>query len=463
MKIVLIRYHDTGDINTRVPESLNRIRGIIPPLGLAYIAASLEKAGHSVSVLDAQIAGYLKEDIKKHLIDFKPDIVGITTMTSNFRGALEAARIAKSCDIITVAGGPNLEAFPEETLSHECIDFGILGEAEESIVKLIDAIENRKPLDNIAGLAYKENGKIRVNPPAIIDNIDDLPWPARHLLPIKQYSSLISRDPMTTMITSRGCPYKCAFCFKQSSDKKIRFRNPLSIVDEMEFLKKEYGLKEIMFYDDDIMIKPSHVEGICREILKRNLKIRWESPSRVDKVNPSLLKLMRASGCIRLRYGVESGDKDIRDAMNKKISLDTAVKVFEMTRKAKIETFAYLMTGYLNETRTSFENTLKLVKKIKVDKIMITLTTPYPKTLLEKQATEAKKMPKDYWRNFILGKTDGPIPPLVKEAEDWLKEAYKSFYFNPRYILRSLKRISSYNQLKKHVAATIGIMLFRAR
>lgn len=435
----------------------------MPPLGLAYIAASLEKAGHVVKILDVQASGYLREDIKQQLLVFKPDIAGITTMTSNFRGALEAAKIAKSCGIVTVAGGPNLEVFPEETLSYDCMDFGILGEGEEAFVNLIDAVENKKPLNDIRGLAYKENGRIKINAPAIVDNIDELPLPARHLLPIKEYSSLISRDPMTTMITSRGCPYKCSFCFKQTADKKIRFRNPVSVVDEMELLIKEYKVKEIMFYDDTIVTRPSHIKGICDEILRRNLRIRWESPSRLDKVNMPLLKLMQASGCVRLRYGVESGDEKILEAMNKKISLDMVVKAFEMTRAAGIETFAYFMTGYLNETREAFENTMRLIKKIKADQIMMTLTTPYPKTLLERQAVEDKKIPPDYWRDFVLGRTDVSMPCLVEESKEWIKEAYQSFYINPRYILGRLKHINSYNQFKKHVLAGVGVMLFKLR
>lgn len=463
MKITLIRYHDVGDINTRLPQSLNRIRGVVPPLGLAYIAASLEKEGHKVGILDAQASGYLKEDIKERLLEFKPDMVGITTMTSNFRGALEAARIVKSCGIMTVLGGANLEIFPEETLAYDCVDFGIVGEAEIAFVKLIEAIENKKTIENISGIVYKQDGKIKVNPPAIIEDIDGLPIPARHLLPIKQYSSLISEDPMTTMITSRGCPYQCSFCFKVVGDRKIRFRSPIKVVDEMELLVKEYGIKEIMFYDDNIVTNPAHIEGICNEIIRRNLKVRWESPSRVDKVSFDLLKLMRSAGCIRLRFGVESGDEEILEAMNKKINRDMVIQAFKMTHSLGIETFAYFMTGYLKETRSAFENTMSLIKEIKADRIMVTLATPYPKTTLESQAVKAKKMPEDYWRNFILGKIDIPLLPLVKEAEAWIKEIYRSFYLNPGYIFRRLKHIKSYSQFKKHVLVAIGLVRFKLR
>jgi len=384
-------------------------------------------------------------------------------MTSNFKGAIEASIITKSCGITTVVGGPNLEAFPEETLSHYSIDYGIIGEGEIAFSKLVEAIENKNSIDSIEGLVYKENGAIKYNSPAIIDDIDTLPFPARHLLPMSNYTSIISVDPMTTMITSRGCPYKCSFCYKQFSDTKVRFRNPLSVVDEMEFLVKRYNVKEIMFYDDTILLKQSHVEGICNEILRRNLKVRWESPSRVDRVNLPLLELMKASGCVRLRYGVESGDKNILRAMNKQINPEMVIKAFELTRQAGIETFAYFMTGYMNETRMAFENTLELIGNIRADQVMITLATPYPKTLLEKQAIEAGKMPADYWRNFVLGEINSPLPPLVDGSEEWIKELYHKFYFNPVYIFNRLRRIRSLNQLKKHLMAGIGLILFKTR
>lgn len=435
----------------------------MPPLGLAYIAGSLIEAGHEVKIIDAQVSGYLKDDIRRELMNYSPDIAGITTMTSNFKGALEAAEIAKSLGITTVAGGPNLEVFPEETLSHKYIDFGILGEGEQAFVELLDAIEHNNPFSGITGLAYKEGGSIKVNGTARVDNIDKLPVPARHLLPIDMYSSVISIDPMTTMITSRGCPFHCAFCFKQFADKKIRYRDPVKVVDEMELLINEYGIKEIMLYDDNIATKVSHIEGICREILKRNLKVRWESPCRVNRITLPLLKLMREAGCVRLRYGVESGDQKILESMNKKISIEMIEKAFEMTRSVGIETFAYFITGYLNETREAFENTLSLIKKIKPDKMMMTVTIPYPKTELERQSVEAGKMPLNYWKNFVLGKVNVPLAPLVKESNKWVREAYFKFYLNPLYILKRLIHINSLDQFKKHILAGIGVIFFRVK
>ncbi|MBF0207700.1 MAG: cobalamin-dependent protein [Oligoflexia bacterium] len=459
----MIRNHDTADINTRLPDSLNRIRGILPPLGLAYIASSLERANHEIKIVDAQIENLNLSDIQNTIKNFNPVLIGITTMTSNFRGALEVAKLAKDNNKITLVGGPNLEVFPEETLSYDSIDFGILGEGDVSIVKFVEALENKSSFENIPGLAYKKDNKIIVNPPELIQNIDELPFPARHLLPINKYSSLISQDPMTTMITSRGCPYKCSFCFKQHADTKARFRDPISVVDEIESLVINNRIKEVMFYDDTIVTKRTHIEGICRELIKRKLKIRWESPSRVNSIDLDLLKLMKQSGCIRLRYGVESGDESILKEMNKQITGDQVKNIFKLTRSVGIESFAYFMTGYLNESRKMFENTMKLIKEISADQIMITLTTPYPKTALEKNAIKLNMMPEDYWKDFILGKINYPLPPLVKGSEKWIKEAYRSFYFRPTYICGRLRHIKTFNQLKKHIQAAMALLVFKVR
>jgi radical SAM superfamily enzyme YgiQ (UPF0313 family) len=463
MKVALIRYHDIGDINTRLPASLNNIRGVVPPLGLCYIAACLERAGHKVQIADAQICGYSQNDLYALLQSFKPDVAGITTMTSNFRGALEAAHIAKSCGCMTVVGGPNVEIFPKESLSHSDIDYGIGGEGENSFICLLDALENRRSLRDVPGVVYRLDHEIIINAPAIVKDIDSLPLPARHLLPIRKYTSLISHDPMTTMISSRGCPYSCAFCFKQAADTLCRFRNPVAVVDEMELLTKDFGIREIMFYDDTIVTRRSHIEGICNEIIRRNLKIRWESPSRVNSIDAPLLALMKRSGCIRLRYGVESGDPDILKRMNKQISIDQVKKVFTLTRKAGIEAFGYFITGYPGETRRQFECTLRVIKSIKADQIMITLTTPYPGTPLEKECIASHSIPEDYWKNFILGNQQVSMPVLVDGAERWIAEAYRKFYFNPVYIVKRLRHIDSWRQLKKHIQAVIALLFLKFR
>jgi len=307
MKITLIRHLDLSNINTRVPDSLIKIMGYTPPLGIAYIAAVLLKNGYDVDIIDSQVLNLNGEMLRDKLLQRKPDIVGITTMTPTIHGAFEAAGIAKQAGAIVVLGGPHLSACPEETVMNTNVDYGIIGEAEYAFLDLVRAIESNKDPSSVKGLAYKKNGKVFLNEPAIIENVDELPMPATHLLPMNMYSSVIALHPMTTILVGRGCPFQCSFCFKQPSDKKIRIRNFKSVVDEIEFNVKQYKVREVMIIDDTFTIKSEFVKAFCEELIKRNLGVKWEATTRIDVIDRDILKLMKKSGCIRLRYGIESG------------------------------------------------------------------------------------------------------------------------------------------------------------
>jgi radical SAM superfamily enzyme YgiQ (UPF0313 family) len=461
VKILLIRNHDYGDINTRLPESLNKIRGILPPLGLAYIAAVLEQAGYKVLIIDVPALNLTSQDLRQRIIAESADIVGATTMTSTLKGTLEVLKIAKESSAITVIGGPQLAIYPQETLSYDFIDYGIIGEGEYPFLNLVRAIEEKKPVKDIQGLVYKENNKVYANPAYIHMNLDEIPFPSRHLLPMKKYTSIISRDPMTTMISSRGCPFQCGFCFKTPSDAKYRSRSAKNIVDEMELVSKEYKLKEIMFYDDTLTYKKEHVLSICDEILKRNLKIRWESPTRVDNIDIELLKLMRKAGCVRLRYGVESGDREILKLMRKGIDLDSVKDVFHLTKKSGIETFAYFIIGYIHENIDTLKNTISLAKTLRPDYVMFTVATPYPATPLYDMAREEGYISGDYWRDYTLGLRDERLPYFVPDAQAWISKAYRDFYFQPSYITKRLLRLTNLAELKKDFLAVKGLICFK--
>ena len=459
MRIQLIRYHDIGNINTRLADSLNKKQGVLPPLGLAYIAASLEKAGFEVEIIDA-IAMELKPDqVRKKIRDFNPKIVGITAMTPTFPGALEAAKIAKEEGTITVMGGVHLSLFPHETLSFDWVDYGILGEGDESMVNLCQAVEQNLPVENIQGLAYTKNNTIHVNPAQIIDDLNKLPIPAFHLLPIDKYDSILGKDRVLTIMGSRGCPYLCSFCYKTPSDKKYRYRQANHIVDEMEHLMTHYGVEEIMFYDD--LMPPRYVESLCREILERNIKIQWQTPQRVNLVRKPLLQLMAQAGCHMLRLGVEQGDPEMMKKIEKRTTIDQVRTVFKWTREAGIETFAYFMIGTIGETPKTMKSTIQLAIELDPDYVMFTKAIPLPNTPLMDEAVELGLVDKAYWRHFTLGEPVSPIQPLIPEADHYVKMAYRRFYLRPRYILRRLLEIRSWKSLRKNLDGFLGILHFR--
>jgi len=463
MKILLINPMDIGNINTRLPASLNSEQGVYPPLGISYIAAVLEQNNYSVIILDCKALNLTSDEIRMFINKSKPDIIGITAMSSTLIGALEVAKIAKESGAIVVIGGAQLAAYPIETLSYDFIDYGIIGEGEYSMLELVQAIENKTDVSSIKGLAYKNNGLVIVNGERIVEDLDSMPFPARHLLPMDKYHCVITETPFTTMISSRGCPSKCGFCFKQPSDKKIRFRNPIKIVDEMEELILKYHVKEIMFYDDSIAIKRNHIVGICEEIIKRKLSIKWESPARIDNMDEELLKLMKESGCIRIRYGVESGNENILKLMHKGVSLDKIREVFKLTKKIGIETFAYFIIGYATESPFTVRDSIDFAKELDPDWVMFTIATPYPHTDLYELANKENFITGDYWREFTLGKRTDRLPYLVNDAEEWMARAYKEFYFRPSYIIKKLKKIDSIDTLKKYIRGSKGILAFKMK
>lgn len=460
MKVLLVYPREKGNINTRLPGSLNRAQGLYPPLGIAYVAAVLEKSGHEVRILDIPGLNLTIDEARKEISDYKADVAGVTCMTSTIRGSLEAAQLAKDSGAIVVMGGPQLAVYPEETVSYSFVDYGVVGEGEYVMRDLVAALESGGDVSKVRGIVYKSGGETHVNGYGLVDDLDTLPLPARHLLPMERYDCVITKRPFVTMVSSRGCPYRCGFCFKQPSDNITRFRSPKNVVDEMEHCVERYKTRWVMFYDDTLGARREHITGICNEIIERGLDIEWDSPMRVNNVDKELLELMHKAGCRRLRYGVESGDEGILKLMRKGITIDLVKKVFKLTDEVGIETFAYFIIGYAKETPATIRKTINLAKELDSDWTMFTVATPYPKTNLYDLALEAGILKGDYWRDFTLGKREERLPYFVKDSDRWVKQAYKEFYLRPRYVWKKLKRLRSLETLKKYVDGAAGVVLF---
>ena len=461
MNILLVRAKPTKLINTRLPKSLADEVGCVMPLGLASIAAYLRGKGLPVTMIDADAENLSIIKLKEKMLRAAPGIVGITTITPTIHDDLKVARIAKEIGAKVVVGGPHVNAMPVETMQLFPVDFGIQGEGEYPMFKLIEALTNDLPVDHVPGLVFRNKiGEIVKNSPYIHENLDELPIPARDLLPLGRYSSIITKKRLTTMTIGRGCPYNCGFCFKQPSDKKIRFRNPKLVVDEIEEVVQKHGINEINFTSDTLTINKNFMQDFCQEIIGRKIRISWIAPTRVDCVTLELLKLMKRAGCRSLRFGVESGSAKILKCMGKYIDKKRVLQVFNWARQEEIETFAYLIIGYLNETEGTVKETLDFVKKIKPDLLMYNIATPLPSTRLFEQAVEAGLVDPEYWKKFLLDENYPRIPYLFKNAEKWIGLAYREFYFSPKFILKKIlgmRRENAQNYLK----AARGIMGLR--
>lgn len=468
MKVLLINPPFEYTIQSCQPKILEEGLDFLPPLGLMYIAGYLEKeTNHQVEILDSQVErlsySQLKEEIKKR----NPDIVGITAMTFTIIDVIETAKIAKeiNLNIKVILGGPHVIIYPEETMNIPEVDFLVLGEGEQIIKQLLENIDKPDKLKEIKGVVFRERDSITntgiANP---IKNLDDLHFPARHLTPFKKYFSVVSSNaPVTTMFTSRGCPYKCLFCDRPTFGKFFHARSAKNVVDEMEECQK-MEIKEIFIYDDTFGVDGQRVLDICSEIKKRGLNIAWNVRTRVDTIDKEMLKAMKKAHCQRIHYGVEAGTQKILNVLRKGITLEMAEKAFKWTKEVGIQTAGYFMIGSPTETKKDILKTIKFMKKLNPDYVHITITMPFPATDLYKMALEKKIVSHDVWRQFAKNPKPDFIPPIWEkelsreELFSLLKKAYRSFYLRPNYILKKILQLKSGRELMNKVKAGLKLL-----
>lgn len=468
MKILLINPPIENTIASIMPKELEEGLDFLPPLGIMYIAGYLEKeTNHQIEILDTQVERLNYDQIKEEIKKRNPDIIGITALTFTLIDVINTAKIAKevNSNIKVILGGSHVNIYPEETINIPEIDFLVLGEGEYVIKQLLENIDKPDKLKEIKGLVFRNKGEI-VNTGIAepVKNLDELPFPARHLTPFEKYFSIMSSNmPVTTMFTSRGCPYRCLFCNRPDFWKIFRARSAKNVVDEMEECKK-MGIKEIFIYDDTFGVDRQRVMDICSEITKRNLSIVWDIRTRVDTVDKEILKTLKESGCQRIHYGVEAGTKKILNILGKGITLEQVKKAFGWTKELKIQTAGYFMIGSPTETRNDVLQTIKLTKKLNPDYVHISVTTPYPATDLYKMAIEQQIITGDPWREFAKNPKPGFVPPVWEkelsreELLSLLRKAYRSFYLRPGYIFKKIFQLKSGKELIKKANAALKLL-----
>ncbi|MGI5359826.1 B12-binding domain-containing radical SAM protein [Streptomyces sp. CA-252508] len=424
LRIALVRHHDLC-LNTRQITQIQKRAGVLPHLGLGYIHTALKAAGfQDVVQIDTPALGLDSEGLRALLADFRPDLVGVSTTTPGLPGAVEACEAAKSTGAKVILGGPHTEVYARENLFHKSIDYVGVGEGVTIMPELAEALEQGEEPTGIRGLVSREwDGGA-----APMVNLEDVGWPERGGLPMRDYFSIMAPRPFATMISSRGCPFKCSFCFKQAVDKKSMYRTPEDVVGEMAELKKRWGVKEIMFYDDVFTLHRGRVREICELIGETGLKVRWEAPTRVDLVPVKLLEAMAGAGCVRLRFGIEHGDPEILRRMRKESDIGKIERAVTDAHEAGIKGFGYFIVGWLDETREQFRRTLDLACRIPLDYASFYTATPLPGTPLHTESVAAGRIPADYWDRFVRGEFDQRIGYLVPDAQQRAQIAYRKFF-----------------------------------
>lgn len=431
--------------------------GKIPPLSLAYVAAILENQGCDVKIIDASASELSVDEIINILSEFKPDILGFTTATYQFKYIVEFIKeVKKRINKPVIVGGEHASVLPRETLHHQEIDYAVVGDAEETLPEFLHALVNNQPLDQIKSICYRENGKIFLSekrePPK---NLDALPFPARHLLSNNLYYSLISKKRnFTAMITSRGCPFHCIFC--QSARSPFRFRSAENVVDEMEQCQRRFNINEIDIFDESFSFNRRRVFDICSQINKRGLKIIWSFRTRADLIDEEMLFALCKSGCYRIYYGIESGDAAILKNLRKEVDLERIKKTIKLTKKYGIQTFGYFMFGSPGETKESINKTSKLMRAVPLDYVQITALRTPPNTELYELLTKETK--EDYWAKYSLDLKERIFPRFAtqlrdKEIKQYIRKAYLAFYLRPIYIFKRVMGFRTFEDIKKSFLA----------
>lgn len=393
------------------------VEGFVPsiPMGLAYIAAVLE-GSYSVHVIDAQAEGCENQTwekgvctiglpwkkIAQEIKRYKPDVVGISCMfSSRFLNALKIAKIVKNIDpdIKTVMGGIHATIAPREVLKNPAVDFVLIGEAEVSIIELLRKLqEGKEDFDSIDGIGWKQKNQIHINPKTkFIEDLDKLPFPARHLFPMKKYFTVkqrlerhetgkisVSNAQRNTIITSRGCPFNCSFCSIHFTwGYKWRARSPRNVVDELKVMVEQYGMHEISFEDDNLTLNRKRMKEICELIIKEGLDIKWDTPNgvSVQTLDRELLAVMKKAGCCTLKFGIEHGDPNILNkAIHKPLTLNKVREVVCQCKELKVNTIGSFVLGMPRETAESIDRTIKFATELPLDEIGVAIATPYPGT-----------------------------------------------------------------------------------
>jgi len=467
----------------------------------------LQKEGHEVLIYDADCnvspskmelsyledsySLYLKslkdnnhnvwKEMRKTIHDFNPDLIGITVWTTFVASAFKIASICKSENKLVVMGGPHITLKSKEVMEI-CpdVDFLVIGEGEETFSRLVKSIENmgisgekEEHFKNLDGISYRLNGKIIHNPlREFIKNLDSLPFPARELLINK---NLYDSEDMGLIMTSRGCPYNCAFCATSIWKREVRYRSIDNVIEEIKLVIDNYGTRQFTFKDDSFTVNRKRVLEFCHKLIKENIRIYWECNTRVDHVDEELLMKMKEAGCNGIKVGIETGSERVLKLMNKRITLSQCREAAKLFKKVGIFWTGYFMMCIPSETKDEIYQTMNFMKELKPDFASFSVYEPYPGTDLFKIGIERELiqnertlkdyydiLPKYYYVKDISRRIDTMDNEELKKIEDEMKNTFHNYnmsytklikraisrsklYFNePKILLRDLKKFWSW-------------------
>jgi len=421
------------------------------PLGMGYVAAYLEKNGYSVQVIDAFGEGYSNRiahgkdhfcvglrynEIISKISDYAPDIIGISNLFSAQHYSMHSmAKVIKCHDstIPVVAGGPHVSAVPELVMMDPNIDYGILGEGEQAFCELINALNNGTDLKEVTGIAYRNNGMIRLNRPMeFIEQLDQIPYPAWHLFKMDKYlyqkvshGGSVKRHPFMTMLTSRGCFSNCFFCsVRDTWGRSLRTRSLDNVIGEIALLQEKFGVKELIIVDDNFNFDTDRLHGILDYLIKKKMDLTFEIPNGlfIKKLDKPILAKMKAAGIKRIFFPIESGNEYVRNEIIKKpLDIEVVKELVAYCRKINLESCAYFIVGLPGETKKQIEDTFQLARRLKI-MCYFSVATPFPGSALYNYVKE-----KELLRSYEIEQCSDEYNII---GPDWRADELRKMVFN---------------------------------
>ena len=472
MKILLVYPPKEGEVRELITAEFVQYDFYnYPPMGLLAIAANVDPR-HSLKVLDCCTEKLSIDDTVDFIANENPDLLGISMVSRRLYPSNKLAEKVKAIlpDTTIVVGGPHINDFPTETMALGNYDYALAGYCEDTfpqLVEVLDDLDNLShKLGDIPGLHLKHNGKPHSNPASDIPIVlDNLPYPKRELVKLDDYFTATDRRTMTTIYTSRGCPYKCSFCDVQ--DKTYHYRSTENIVDEFEYIMS-LGIQEIHIFDDTFNMGRKRVIDMCHEITRRGLEVNWSARVRAHPFDQEMLSIMKDAGCNQLQCGVESLLPEALKNMKKKVTLDHIKTFFSLANELNIKTMGYFILGFPEEDERYRQRFFDEMMQLNPSYMYLSILYPLAKTPLYNDLLTKGIYKKDHWAEFFNKPVRDFDLPLwrPKELQDELKamlhESYRRFYLSPRFIIADLKRNASAKMLAKKARLAFNLMFSKS-
>lgn len=430
------------------------VASVMPPLGVAWLAAVLEQDGHQVAILDAHAERMHVAAVTPWIREHGPfDLIGITATTPLIGNALELARqIKQEWPLVNVVlGGVHPTVRPAEVLGEQAVDLVVRGEGENTLREIAAG----KPHETIQGLSYRHEGQVVHNPDReLIRDLDSLPLPAYHLLPMHRYrpaAGAAKRTPATSVLATRGCPGRCTFCYRIFGDR-LRFRSGARVAEEVKMLQDRYGIREICFYDDTFTAIKREVRAFCQAIRDLKLDLTWSCFTRIDAFDEETFRMMKSAGCHQVMVGIESASQDILKNIHKKIDVDNVEQIVRSMQKIGLEVRAAFMLGNPGETEATMEENIRFALRLDPDLVQFNITTPFPGTEMFRWAEENDLLLTKNWEDYDLSRPVMKLPTVDPEVvQRFYDSAHRRFFLRPKFILKRLWQLRSPTELASAV------------